>query len=200
MWCVGELGLEYTRHDAGHTYGVVDGDQFFDLNPNRTVPVLQDNSGPVIWETGAIIRYLATRYGSGPFWPENAVERAVVDMWAEWAKINVAMGFTSPVFWRVVRTPETEQDPRAIADALAALKQKLAIADQRLGEHDWLCGPDFTLADIQFGHILYRYFDIEIERPDWRAIPRYFDRIMQRNAYVEHVAISYEELRNSLPE
>lgn len=195
MWCVGELALPHVRHDAGGRYGVTETDAFAALNPNRTVPVLQDADGPAIWETGAILRYLANRYGSTSFWPDDPVERAEVDKWAEWAKINVAMGFTVPVFWRVVRTPETERDPVAIAAALRALHDILAIAETRIEKTGWLAGSSFTLADIQFGHILFRYFDIDIERPNWSSLKGYFDRLMLRPAFREHVAISYDELR-----
>lgn len=199
MWCVGELGLDHVRHDAGHTYGVTDTDAFLAMNPNGTVPVLRDHGGPPLWETGAILRYLACRYGEAPFWPQEPVERAQVDKWAEWAKINVALGFTGPIFWRVVRTPEPQRDPQAIGRALQRFNAVLDLAERRLQEQPWLCGTDFTLADIQFGHILYRYFDIDIDRPERPHLSRYHDRLMGRAAYREHVAVSYEELRGSLP-
>ncbi|MHA3916712.1 glutathione S-transferase family protein [Halovulum sp. GXIMD14793] len=199
MWCIGELGLAHERQDAGHIYGFTDTDDFFAMNPNRTVPVLRDGDDAPMWETGAILRYLASAYGGEPFWPEQVKQRAQVDKWAEWSKINVALGFTAPVFWRVVRTPKPQQDPSAIVDAVQKLEAKLLIAERQLYENEWLCGSDFTLADIQFGHILYRYFDIEIQRQDLPSIRRYFDALMAREAYREHVAISYEELRASLP-
>ena len=199
MWCVGELGLEYERHDAGHIYGMTDTKQFYEMNPNRTVPVLRDENGPFLWETGAVLRYLSATYGDNAFWPEDVAKKALIDMWAEWAKINIAMSFTGSVFWRVVRTPEDQRDPAAIEKALAAFHTKLKIAEDRLQDNFWLCGRDFTLADIQFGHVLFRYFDIDIERPDWPMLRAYFDRLMKRSAYCEHVAISYEELRGSPP-
>ena len=71
MWCVGELNLPHIRHDAGHRYGGLDTPEFGRLNPNRTIPVLQDGSNPPIWETGAILRYLVARYGKDSFWPDR---------------------------------------------------------------------------------------------------------------------------------
>lgn len=68
------------------------------MNPNGTVPVLQDGENKPIWETGAILRYVAEKYAGDAFWPKDAEERAEVDKWAEWAKINVALKFTAPVF------------------------------------------------------------------------------------------------------
>lgn len=195
MWCVGELQLPHVRYDAGGQHGVTDTEFFLALNPNGTIPVIRDAGGPPIWETGVVLRYLATRYGSDPFWPNDPDRRTEVDMWAEWAKINVAMCFTVPVFWRVVRTPETERDKKAITFALRALHERLAIAEARLEKAEWLAGPSLTLADIQLGHVLFRYFDIDIERPDWPRLNDYYDRLMMRPAFREHVAISYDELR-----
>lgn len=194
MWCIAELGLEYRRHDVGHRFGGTDTDDFYALNPNRTVPVLQDGEDAPLWESAAIMRYLAYRYGTAPFWPEDVSARAQVDKWAEWAKINVTGGFTVPIFWRVVRTPEAERDWPAIRGAVAALEKALAIAEERLGETAHLAGEDFTLADVQLGHVLYRYYEIGIERAELPNVARYYDRLQAREAYREHVMVSYAEL------
>ncbi|WP_284165071.1 glutathione S-transferase family protein [Frigidibacter sp. SD6-1] len=195
MWCVGELGLPYERIDAGHRFGVNDTPEFLAMNPNGAVPVLQDGDNPPLWETGAILRYLANRYGHAPFWPGELIARTEVDRWAEWSKINVALGFTAPVFWKVVRTPAARRDPAAIAAAVTALETKLRIAEDRLARHDYLVSDDFTLADIQFGHVLYRYYDIAISRADLPALRAYHDRLKLRPAYRTHVMVSYDALR-----
>ncbi|MBG6247386.1 MULTISPECIES: glutathione S-transferase family protein [Symbiopectobacterium] len=192
MWCVGELGLQFVKHDVGHRYG---GTDTAALNPNRTVPVLQDGDNPPLWETGAILRYLANRYATVGFWPEDLLARTEVERWAEWAKLNIALGFTAPVFWRVVRTPEAERDLRAIDTAVNAFEQKLDIAEQQLARHPFLAGDAFSLADIQFGHVLYRYYDIGINRKPLPHLRAYYAKIMQRPAFQEHVMVSYDELR-----
>ncbi len=197
MWCLAELGLEVERIDAGHRFGVVDTAEYRAMNPNGTVPTLMDGDGPPLWESGAILRYLAGAYGPETFWPADPFARADVDRWAEWAKINVAMKFTAPVFWRVVRTAPSRQDPTAIAAALDALSVNLQIAESRLAEHPFLVGEALTLADIQFGHCLYRYFDMDIARPDLPHLNTYYARLADRPAYRAHVMVSYEALRVS---
>ena len=199
MWCVAELDLLHRRMDAGHRFGGTDTPDFLAMNPNGTVPVLKDGDAPPLWETGAILRYLATRYAPESFWPSDPLARADVDRWAEWAKINVAMAFTGPVFWRVWRTPPERRDPTAIAVALEALGHKLAIADARLASRRFLVCDTLTLADIQFGHILYRYFTISIERPDLPHLRAYYDRLTERPAYCRHVMVSIEALRDQCP-
>jgi len=195
MWCVGELGLAYERFDIGHNFGGTDTAEFGRLNPNRLVPVLADDDGPPIWESGAILRYLAAKYGPKKFWPADPSARAQVDKWAEWAKINVAMGFTEPVFWRVVRTAEKDRDPNAIRAAVERLEKTLKIAETQLSRHRFLAGDDFTLADIQFGHVLYRYYDIDIERGDLPAVAGYYAMLRDRPPYWKHVKVDYGDLR-----
>ncbi|MDZ4135663.1 MAG: glutathione S-transferase family protein, partial [Paracoccaceae bacterium] len=189
MWGIGELGLPYDRVDIGHVHGGTDTPEFLALNPNRTVPVLQDGDGPPIWETGAILRYLASRYAPDPFWPKDIIARADVDKWAEWAKLNIASGFGSGIFWRVVRTPAAARDTAAITAAIAGFETLLAIAEARLTQTDFLVGDHLTLADIQFGHVLYRYYDIDIPRGDFPAVKAYYDRLCTRAPYRSHVMV-----------
>ncbi|WP_299663660.1 glutathione S-transferase family protein [uncultured Ruegeria sp.] len=195
MWCVGELGLEHQRHDLGHRFGGLDSADFQALNPNRTIPVLQDGNNAPLWETGAILRYLAAQYGDEVFWPSEPPRRAEIDKWAEWAKLNIAMAFTVPVFWRLVRTPTAQRDETAILQAVTDLESKLKIADAQLGETRYLSGDEFTLADIQLGHILYRYYDIDIDRAALPHLRRYYETLTERLEFQRHVMIEYEELR-----
>ena len=195
MWCIGELGLPCERHDVGHRYGGNDTAEFLAMNPNGTVPVLRDGDSAPLWESAAILRYLAGRYGTAPFWPRDQLARAHVDRWAEWSKINVTLAFTAPIFWRVVRTAPSQQDPAAIGQAVIKLDKLLDIAEAQLVRAEFLAGDDFTLADIQFGHTLYRYFDIPIAREDRPVLRRYYDTLMARAAFREYVMVSYEELR-----
>lgn len=195
MWCVEELGLTYQRYDLGHRFGGLDTEAFRTLNPNQTIPVLQDGEDPPIWETGAILRYLAARYGHDSFWPKDPGQRAQVDKWAEWAKLNVAMTFTVPVFWQVVRTAPSNRDEDALRNALETLESKLQIADEQLAHSAFIAGNDLTLADIQLGHILYRYFDIDIPRASLANLRRYYHTLSERPAYQKHVMISYDDLR-----
>lgn len=195
MWCVGELGLDYQRYDIGHFYGGTDTPEFLAMNPNGLVPVIQDGDHPPLWESGAILRYLAARYADAAFWPAEAAARAPVDMWAEWAKLNISQNFTGPIFWQLVRTPERERDAEKVRLAMAKLVPFLQIADARLAQQPWLVGEHFTLADIQFGHLLYRYYDIALERPDLPHLAAYYAHLTARPAYRQHVMVSYEALR-----
>ncbi|MEM8704087.1 MAG: glutathione S-transferase N-terminal domain-containing protein, partial [Pseudomonadota bacterium] len=68
MWLIGELGLAHEHIPAGGSFGLTDTPEFLAMNPHGRVPVIDDN-GTVIWESQAILRYLATLYATPPLWP-----------------------------------------------------------------------------------------------------------------------------------
>jgi len=195
MWSIAELGLAHERYDVGHRYGGLDTPEFRAMNPNGTIPVVRDGEGEPLWESSAILRYLANRYGRAPYWPDDLVARTHIDKWAEWSKINIAINFSGPIFWHVVRTPPARRDPAALKQAIGILDRYLDIAERKLAGGAYLCGDDLTLADVQFGHLLYRYFDLEIERRERAGLRAYYERLVARPAYREHVMIPYDELR-----
>lgn len=194
MWAIEELGLDYKRHDVGFIHGGNDTPEYLAMNPNGTVPTLRDGDGEPLFESAAIIRYLASQYGAEPFWPQELADRTKVDMWAEWSKLNIALKFTAPIFWLAVRTAPSKRDPVAIQKGVDTFEKNLKIAEARLASHEYLVGEAFTPADILFGHVLYRYYDIEIQRADLPALRAYYERLAKRPAFQEHVMVSYDEL------
>ena len=194
LWALDELGLDFDRIDAGFIYGVVDSAEFCRMNPNGLVPVLVDLDGEPIFESAAILRYLAGRYGDSNFWPENVVARAQVDKWAEWAKWNVGHAFIVNVFYGLVRTPVDEIDHDAVKLALGHLEKVLALADEKLATSTYIASSQFTLADITLGYCLYRYYDIDVARTELPNLRRYYELLCTRPAFQRHVMVPYDEL------
>jgi len=195
LWCLEELELEYNRIDAGFTYGVTDTDEYLSMNPNGVVPTLQDGANTPIFESCAICRYLATCHGSGSFWPADPAKRATVDMWAEWAKLNVAQNFSVPLFWPKVRLAPEATSAESLQASLDTLNKYLTIADTQLAKFEYLASDNLTVADLIFGHMLYRYFDIDLSRTEFTNIDRYYNTLKERSSYRKTVMVSYDELR-----
>ena len=194
MWAVAELGLEHERINAGGMHGGLDTPEYLAMNPNGLIPVIRDGEA-VVWESCAILRYLAARYGDEVFWPADPVARARLDMWAEWAKLNVASTFTTGIFWQLVRTPEAKRDMDAVRATETRLKALMPLLDVRLGAGPWLGGGELSFADIVIGHFLYRYYDLSFDRAATPNIDAYYARLTERPAFAEHVMVSYESLR-----
>ena len=195
MWAVAELGIEYQRLDYGHGYAATDTPEFLAKNPMARVPVLEDGS-LCMFESAAILRYLGARYGDEKFWPQDPEVRGALDTWAEWGK-NTFTEAVLEIFAYDVRMDPESRDPSLLRRAVTKVTPLAEILDERLSRADWIGGANFSYADIACGHILYRYFTLDWERPDLKALQAYYDRLRARPAFVEHVMISYESLRGS---
>jgi len=194
MWTIAELGLDATRLDYGHVHGGLNTKAFKAMNPHGLIPVLRDGE-TIVWESAAIMRYLATRYGDGgPFWPSDPGERAQVDMWAEWGKNAVAATFTGPIFWARVRTPAASRNETALAHAIERFEKRLDTLEDQIGQQDYMLGPDLTAADVATAHILYRWFAIDIPRRPRPVIEGYMARLANRPAFRAHVMVDFSSL------
>lgn len=193
MWAIGELGLEYERLDYGHSYGKTKTPEYLAMNPNGLVPTVRDGD-LVLWESGAVLRYLAARYGAEPFWPADPARRAPLDMWAEWAKTTFGPALF-PIFQHLVRLPKAQRSEAALEAGVAGIAPVARILDARLGAGPWLAGEDFTFADIAAGTLLYRYYTFPFRRTETPNLDAYYERLKARPAYAEHAMVSYEPLR-----
>jgi glutathione S-transferase len=193
MWAVGELGRKHERLDYGHVFGGTATPEYRAMNPMGLVPVMQDGD-VTMFESAAILRYLASRYGDATFWPEDHDVRARLDVWAEWGKNTFAVA-VNRLFHALIVTPPSRQDAGTIASATAEVSRLAPMLDKRLGAGPYLAGDDFTFADIAVGYILQRYYDLPIAHPATPALDAYRARLLQRPAYRAHATRSFEPMR-----
>ena len=142
----GHKGAEY---DAW-LIKIGDGDQFgsgfVKINPNSKIPALVDRSGPTpirVFETGAILVHLAEKFGE--FLPKEPAARAECLSWLFWQ-----MGSTPYVgggFGHFYAYAPTKIE-YAIDRFAMETKRLLDVLDKRLGETEYVAGPDYTIADM----------------------------------------------------
>ena len=193
MWAVGELGLSHERIDAGGQFGGLNTDAFGKMNPNRRVPVIDDD-GVVIWESHAILRYLAAKYGSGSLWPVDAAARSQCDMWMDWTLADLQSAFIG-LFWSFWRTPEPQRNLRLIQQQLTRSNVLFQLLDKHLDGRKFITGDQLTMGDIPAGAQLYRYFNLSIERPALPNVQAWYARLRERDSYRTNVMISFEDLK-----
>ncbi|GHD56708.1 glutathione S-transferase [Thalassobaculum fulvum] len=197
MWLVGELGLEHEQVMAGGSYGGLDDPAFRAMNPHGRVPVIDDD-GVVVWESHAILRYLAAKHGAPAFWAEDPAERSQADRWIDWSATTLQPDFLNGVFWGFYRTPEAERDTAAVATKVAACARHMRQLDRALADRPFLGGDRLGLADIPAGTNLFRYYGVDIERPSVPNVEAWYRRLQDRPAYREHVMLPFDHLYGRL--
>jgi glutathione S-transferase len=116
----------------------------------------------------------------------------------DWSQTVLQPDFLIGVFWGFYRTPEPQRDWPAIRASVARCARHFGLLDRMLADQPYLCGDELTLADIPAGTALYRYFELEIERPAVPNVEAWYRRLQQRDAYRQHVMIPFDELRGRL--
>lgn len=185
IWTANELGLEYTLQLAGGSFGKLDTDSYAQINPNRMIPAIRDGDF-CLWESHAIVRYLCDRYGAGSLCPSESTQRAIADQWMEWSS---TLAFTPVIqlFFATVRTDPERRDAEKIATLRDEAAKTLNILDAHLAEHNYVAGNQFTMGDIPLGCVVYRYYNVDVDRPDLPNLEAWYQRLASRPAYQKHV-------------
>jgi glutathione S-transferase len=187
MWCAGELGLACERIDVGGPFGGTDTPTYRALNPNGLIPTIDDD-GFVLWESNAIIRYLAAKYGMGTLCPVDLQERASADRWMDW-QLGTVDSAMWPAFRNLIRTPAAQRNAVEVADAEARLARYFGLLDDWLANKAFMAGGRLTMGDIPLGMMTWRYFQLALQRPDLPNVAAWCRRLEQRPAYRTHVML-----------
>jgi glutathione S-transferase len=178
VWCADEIGLAYERIDAGGKFGLNDRPEFLAKNPNGLVPVIEDD-GFVLYESNAIVRYLAARDAVDSLWPSDLRERADVDRWMEWQSTSFTPAMWA-AFWQLVRTAPEKRDAAAIEASRTKSEKCASILDAQLAKRRFVTGDAFTAADIVVGCAAHRWLNLPLSRVVRPHLERWYAELKSR--------------------
>lgn len=181
VWAVQELGIpSVQRTDAGGQFGIVREPRYLALNPNGLVPLLEDDdTGTVLWESNAIVRYLCARHAPGDLYPEGLRERFVAEQWMDWQQTTLnPAGRDAFIQW--VRTPAAQRSDALIAASVAATEPLTAMLDAHLARQPFMAGERFTMADIPVGCEIHRWWGLPQERMARPHLERWYNNVSSR--------------------
>jgi glutathione S-transferase len=184
LWTAAELELPFTLIETGGEFGGTDAAAFRAMNPNGLVPVIDDD-GFVLWESNAIVRYLAAKH-QHRLYPADLEARASAERWMDWQAIELwrAIG---PVFHSLVRTRPEGLDDAGLERAIALSETRVAIVEVQLGRCSFINGDAFDMADIPIGATLARWTKLPREARPCPNVRLYLDRLRERPAFRTHV-------------
>lgn len=190
LWAAEELGLQYERIDVGGKFGGLGDEAYRAMNPNGLIPTVKDSDGTVIWESNAVVRYLAARYGDGTLWPRDPARRSLADRWMDWALTTIGEPMRV-LFWGFVRDPvNAKVDAMLRAEEQSA--QYWARLDAWLADRKFVAGDDLSIGDIPVGAFVQRWLSFPIERPKLPHLEAWHARLTERPGYKKWVMVKME--------
>ncbi len=176
-----EIDIEYLDLFEGDTKKA----PYSALNPNGMVPTLVDGELN-LWESNAIIQYLADKSGDGLLFPQDLAQRADIVRWQSWelAHFNQAFGTLSLESVAKPSFMATQGDKAIIGWAKEQLNKFATVLNHHMKGRSYVVGDTITLADYSMIHV---EFFKEMVPFDWTPFPHlnsYFDRMRQSPSWV----------------
>jgi GST-like protein len=145
-----ETGLAYEPHAVNIMKNETWTPEYLALNPNGKIPALIDPNGPdgqplALWESGAILAYLADK--SGKFIPKDAAGRYHALQWVFFQMAAIGPMFGQVGFFHKFAGKDYE-DKRPLKRYVDESKRLLGVLETQLDGRTWIMGEDYTIADI----------------------------------------------------
>jgi glutathione S-transferase len=177
-----ELGISYAYEAVDLMKGVQYESEFVKLNPNSKVPVI-DDEGFVLWESQAIMRYLADKHKAETWYPKDAKKRAVVEQWLDWNQTRLGTEAGKLMF--NLHFAGDQRDDRAIESARKWLLKILPVLDGVLAKRTWLCGDGIALPDLAIVTSIWYLAHCQHDLAPYPAIRRWYAAVTARPSFAK---------------
>jgi glutathione S-transferase len=179
-----ELGMQLELINVGNIMDPAARKALLPLNPNGRIPVLEDEEF-VLWESCAIAQYLCDLREGQTLYPSDVRARADVNRWQFWATQHWTPAIGIIAWERVGKRMFGlgEADPRTMDQGEDELNRLLPILDRSLSERRWICGTEFTLADVAIAGPLIVAEAAELPLLRHTHICRWFDEVRTRRSW-----------------
>ena len=180
-----ELGLEYTVRKIDFNIAEQKEDWFLKISPNGRIPAIidHDNNGLSVFESGAILLYLADKYKK--LIPQDAVGRVKCIEWLMFQMAGIGpMQGQANVFGRYF----DEKIPSAISRYRNECRRLYSVLDNHLNGREWIC-DEYSIADIaNWSWVrIYKWSEVDISGLD--NLRLWMDRMKARPACIKGVTI-----------
>ncbi|EBB0893866.1 glutathione S-transferase family protein [Salmonella enterica] len=189
LWTLEELELPYDQILAGGKFGVNQDADYLAMNPNGLVPLLKDDeTNLLLWESNAIVRYLAAQYGQNRLWVDNPARRAEGEKWMDWANQTLSPAHRV-ILMGLVRTPPEKRDQAAIEAGIEKCDSLFALLDDALARQTWFSRDSFGTGDIAIAPFVYNLLNVGLSWAPRPNLERWYQQLTERPAFRKVVMI-----------
>jgi len=180
-----ELGLELERVPLDFQRGDYRTSEYLAKNPNGKIPTIEED-GFVLWESHAILKYLAAKKPERGLMPADPRQAALVDQWLFWWTSTVETAFNLLLVERMIKPfmGKPGKDAGIMAEAQALLDRFLPILDARLEGREYVLDR-LTVVDFAMGAQLDVASIIEVGLDRYRNVSAWLERLRAKPYWKE---------------
>jgi glutathione S-transferase len=181
---VHHLGLDVELHLVKNLRDPGERGPLTRLNPNVKIPVLEHGDF-VLWESNAIMQYLADSTPGQTIYPNEPRARADVHRWLFWAAQHwsPALGTLTWEKWMKPLFGVGDADAHEVARGEREFAQFATVLNDHLAGREWISGPTLTIADFAVATPLMRVKEASIPLQDYPNIAAWFARVEALDAW-----------------
>jgi glutathione S-transferase len=171
LFAAHQMGVDYELKFINLFKGEQNAPEFRALNPSGRMPVMEDGDY-VLWESNAIVNYLADRAGK---LPADTKERLAIEKWQYFDSNHWDPACATFVFERLVKPAigMGDANPAEIARGEQLMARNAPILDAELQKHRYIAGDTLTVADISLGSALIAADVAQYPLEQYRGIQRW---------------------------
>lgn len=157
---------------------------FLEINPNHKIPALTDGDLK-LWESNAIVQYLASKAGRTDLWPVEAAAQADVSRWQFYMHTHWNAAINPVVFERALKEMfgMGAPDEGIVASKLAETREVFALVDAQLAKAGWLAQGRLTLADFALAASLMYARAADLPIAEYPNLSGWFERMEALQAW-----------------
>lgn len=158
--------------------------EFLKVNPNGRIPVLQDGE-MILWESGAILNYLAGQRPERGLLPTDLKARADVDRWLFWRASHLHPAMMKVVYERVLKAKYGlgPMDEKVLAQGLAEVEEFCTVLDHELAGREYLANNKLSVADFFVVGSFQLRVPGNIDLSKWKNLTAWIARMESRPSW-----------------
>ncbi len=194
LWLLEELGQPYEVRQVEFKAEALQSPEYLAVHPLGQLPAIEDGD-VTMFESGAIVEYLLEQYGQGKLAPApRSRERAEYLQWFHFGEASLARYVSDVVrsrFGRIVapgvreEAGDAERSAAVLRYARERIAAPLALVDRTLRDRSFICGSDFSAADIMVSYGIVMAKIIGELAPEYTHLAAYIERLKARPAYAK---------------
>ena len=177
-----EAGIKYDITSIDFAKKEQKAPEYLKLNPNGRIPTIIDrsNNNFVVFESGAILWYLAEKYNR--FLPKNSDDKSLTLQWLMFQMANIGPMMGQAMYFQRIAAKLGEQHPFAIKRYVKESRRLMEILNTHLKGRQYLVADEYTVADIATYPWARAYYWAKLSVDGLPHLNPWFDRIDAREA------------------